>query len=408
MIKRSLKKASLLIVACIILSSCMSVALISCAYAIQGLGDAKISLDFIDIKTADLLKLLADHSHKSIVLSEKVDSKITIKLHDISWREALNAVLQMHGYVKYETPSTITVLTADESEKNPNTNLNHAIFGLRHVSAENVSKILKPGVVLSPQGKSEAEVGTNSLVVADTSDKIMEVKELLKQVDLPAKQVLIEARIVNADKHFLHELGFELHNTKASGNKTKIDVTNSLRGQFDFTLAKFASSNLLDLRLAALEDSGRGKVISKPKLLASDREEAYIEAGAEIPYQEKTKSGNTSISFKKAVLSLKVIPEVIGKTSVNLNLQLNQDKVGQFMVNGVPTIDTRKIQTHVLVRDGETIVLGGIYEWSKIDQITSVPVLGKIPIIKILFSKRETRLERKELLIFVTPKILPF
>lgn len=166
------------------------------------------------------------------------------------------------------------------------------------------------------------------------------------------------------------------------------------------------NENGLDLELAALESEGRGKVISSPKLLTADRQAAYIESGAEIPYQEKTKRGDTSITFKKAVLSLKVTPEIVAEDTVNLLLQLNQDKVSQLTVNGVPVIDTRKIQTQALVRNGETIVLGGIYEWSKSNNIIGIPVLGKIPLLGLLFRKQETKMERKELLIFVTPRIV--
>jgi type IV pilus assembly protein PilQ len=177
-------------------------------------------------------------------------------------------------------------------------------------------------------------------------------------------------------------------------------------GRANFAIAKLNNGSLLDLELAALESEGRGKVISSPKLLTADRQAAYIESGAEIPYQEKTKRGDTSITFKKAVLSLKVTPEVVAEDTVNLLLQLNQDKVSQLTVNGVPVIDTRKIQTQVLVRNGETVVLGGIYEWSKSNNIIGIPVLGKIPLLGLLFRKQETKMERKELLMFVTPRIV--
>lgn len=364
-------------------------------------ASSPIAINFVNIKTSDLLKILAEHSHKSVMISEKITGTITINLHDISWREALNAVLQMQGLVKHETDHVITILTADEVHKSGQAILQPKVFNLRHTSAENVDKLLKPAGVLSVHGRSGVEASTNSLVIADTDDKIAAIGKLLKQIDTPAKQVLIEARIVSADENFMQELGVEL----GSNNKNGIKI-DSHRGQFNFQVAKLGNNALLDLELSALESEGRGKIISRPKLLTTERQDAYIEAGAEIPYQEKTKEGDTSTTFKKAVLSLKVTPEVVADDLISLSLQLNQDKVGQLVVNGVPTIDTRRIQTQVLVHDNETVVLGGIYEWSKRTIVTRVPFLGKIPVLEILFRKKEIKMERKELLIFVTPRIM--
>ncbi len=374
--------------------------------ACGALSEGKISLDFVDIKVRDLLKILAESASKNIIISEKINGKITVNLRNVSWYEALATVLQMQNLIKYETGRVITVVTAEELSKNEQSIFRPAVLNLHYASAESISKILKPAGILSPQGKSEADVGSNSLVIADTGDKIAVIRQLLKQIDVPAKQVLIEARIVSADDSFLQELGLELHDSPVRTSKEGALVTHARRNQFNFAIAKFGNNGMLDLQLAALEERGRGKVISRPKLLATDRQVAYIEAGAEIPYQEKTKEGNTSVAFKKAVLSLKVTPEVVAKDAINLSLELNQDKVGQLVVNGVPTIDTRKIHTQVLVHDNETIVLGGIYEWSKVNRMRRVPFFGQIPVIKIFFSKKETQMERKELLVFVTPRIV--
>ncbi|MBU0744671.1 MAG: secretin and TonB N-terminal domain-containing protein [Gammaproteobacteria bacterium] len=360
----------------------------------------KISIDVGGIKTRDLLKMLARHANKSIVVSEKIQGKVTIDLQSVSWREALDSVLQMQGLTKHETDNVIVVVTADELNKNESTLLQRQVFNLRYASSADVAKLLKPAGVLSAHGKLEYDSKSNSLVVADASDNIKEVRRLLKQIDVPAKQVLIEARIVSVDEAFIHELGLEFN------GKEKIESGEMPQGQFNFAIAKLGNNRLLDLRLAALENEGRGRVISKPKLLAADRQVAYIEAGAEIPYQEKTKEGNTSVVFKKAVLSLTVTPEVVSKDAIRLSLQLSQDKVGHLVINGVPTIDTRKIHTQVLAHNNGTIVLGGIYEWSKNNYITRVPILGQIPILKIFFSKKESRMERRELLIFVTPQII--
>lgn len=307
----------------------------------------KISVDFTNIKTADLLRLIVDSANKNVVISEKVTGSTTVKLGNIFWQDALDLILQMEGLAKHETKNGIIIAPLEDNEKN-----------------------MQPDL-------------------------------------LP--QILIEARIVSVDDNFIRSLGLDLSgsvikkNRELNGGVSKAD---SLQGQFNLIVTKFNNNTMLDLELNALESKGRGKVISKPKLLTANRKTAYIESGAEIPYQEKSKEGNTSTAFKKAVLSLKVTPEVIENKFINLSLELNQDKIGQLMVNGVPTIDTRKLETKVLVQDQDTIILGGIYEWSRNNTITGVPILGQIPLIKYLFRKKETKMERKELLIFVTPKIV--
>ena len=367
--------------------------------------ETKISLDFVDIKVRDLLKILAEVAHKNIVISNKIDGKITIDLRNISWQEALTTILQMQDLTKQETDRVITVITTEELSKNGQAMMRSAVFNVRYVSADNVAKILKSSGILSSYGRVEAEASSNLLMVADTSDKLAAIKQLLKQIDVPAKQVLIEARVVSADDSFLQELGLELQNAKINFSQEGSSLIASPHHPFNFAVAKFGNNKLLDVQLTALEDRGRGKVISRPRLVVADRQAAYIETGTEIPYQEKTKEGNTSVAFKKAVLSLKVTPEVVAKDAVNLSLELNQDKVGRLVVGGVPTIDTRKIHTQVLVHDSETIVLGGIYEWSNVERTNSVPLLGQIPLIKIFFSRKENKMERKELLVFVTPRI---
>lgn len=360
-----------------------------------------ITANFINIKTRDLIQLLAEKSGKSVIISEKVNGKINIDLHSTSWREALDIVLQMQNLVKRETANAIFIAPVGELS---NREVQLEAFNLSHASADSVSKMLGSAGALSQSGKAGAELRTNQLVVADTSDKVAALKNLLKQVDIPVRQVEIEAKVVSADENFVRELGVEFGTVQAQEGSNTNDALHN--GKFNFTIAKLNNRSLLDLKLAALENEGRGQVISSPKLLTADRQAAYIESGAEIPYQEKTKEGDTSIAFKKAVLSLKVTPEVVTDAAVNLLLQLNQDKVSQLTVNGVPAIDTRKIQTQVLVHDGETIVLGGIYEWSKSRYIVGIPVLKNIPLLGVLFRKQEHKMERKELLMFVTPHIV--
>lgn len=377
--------------------------------AASSIAPGQISLDFTNIKTRDLLQLLAKYSGKNLIISDKVKGRVSLNLHNTSWHEALAAVLKIRGLIKQESDNTIIITLPEEVDKKETLLAKPSVFNLHHTSAEDFSKVLGSAGILSLNGKVGFENRTNSVIVADTQDKIDTIKNIIRQIDIPTKQVLIEARIVSADENFARALGLEFSGVPV-GEKDKPDtnshVNNRENNTFNFAIAKLNHGSLLDVKLAALENEGRGRVISRPKLLTLDRQAAYIESGSEIPYQEKTKEGDTSTSFKKAVLSLKVTPEIVSKTGVNLLLQLNQDKVSQLTFNGVPAIDTRKIQTQVLVQNGETIVLGGIYEWAKTKHLERVPILGKIPLLGLLFQKQEAKTERKELLMFVTPRFV--
>ena len=367
---------------------------------------AKINMDFANIKTRDLLAIITKNSHKSIIISEQITGRININLQQTSWREALDIVLQNKHLTKYETEQLITITPTDNQNSKDQPLARPTVFNLHHASADNIARILSPAGALSAAGKSSAEIRTNALVITDTDNQIKNVKNLLEQIDIPIKQIAIEARIVNVDSKFIQELGLEFGTITNKTDQEKTPKIKASPGKFNFAIAALNNKTLLDIELTALENQGRGKVISSPKLLTADRQAAYIESGSEIPYQERTKEGNTSTTFKKAVLSLKVTPEVVNNNAINLIIQLNQDKVSHLTVNGVPAIDTRKIQTQALVPNGGTIVLGGIYEWSNSHSITRVPILGYIPVLGLLFQKQETKMERKELLIFVTPKII--
>jgi Type II secretory pathway, component HofQ len=264
-------------------------------------GDAaqQISVNFPNIQTRDLLYLLTEHSRKNVIISEKVSGKISINLHKTPWREALDIVLQLRGLVKRETANVIFIAPISELD---NKEVQSKAFNLSYASADSVSKMLGSSGLLSSLGKAGAETRTNKLVVADNQDKIEALKNLLQQVDIPVKQVLIEARIVSADENFIRDLGLEFgvvqpkETNQSSDNTSAVSLHN---GRFNFTIAKLSNYSLLDLELAALESEGRGKVISSPKLLTADRQAAYIESGAEIPYQEKPKREIQALLLKK-------------------------------------------------------------------------------------------------------------
>lgn len=365
-----------------------------------------INMNFTNIKTRDLLSILTQPTHKNVIISEQITGRISINLKHATWREALDVVLQHKQLSKSETAQLITITPKDHVAADAQPAATPAVLDLHHADADQVAKILAPAGALSATGKVSAAARTNALVVTDTALHLNQIKQLLQQIDTPSKQIAIEARIVNVDSKFVQELGLEFGTMTNKTTQHKTKTTKPSPGKFNVAIATLNHHTLLDLELTALETQGRGRIISSPKLLTADRQAAYIEAGSEIPYQEKTKEGDTSTTFKKAVLSLKVTPEVVDEHTVNLVIQLNQDQVSNLNFNGVPAIDTRKIQTQALVANGGTIVLGGIYEWSTSHQITRVPILGYIPILGLLFQKQEAKMERKELLIFVTPKIL--
>lgn len=375
-----------------------------------------ISLNFRHIAVRDLLQILANFAGKNIVISEAVVGEISINLEKISWQEALKNITKSQHLTCEENTGTIfispnqdTLLNnqASNALKPINTEI---LWHCRFAKAADIADLLlKSHSLISPTGNVVADPRTNSIWIKDEALKLQEIRHYLGAVDIPSEQVLIEARIVYADENFIRELGLKFGSAahESSGKSGDMNMDLPLKpdtGHATIAIAKLGQGVLLDMELSALESEGRGKVISSPKLITADRESAYIESGDEVPYQEKTSSGATSLVFKKAVLGLKVTPEVASNNKITLRLQLNQDKVSDTNIHGEPTIQTRQIQTQVLISDGQTVVLGGIYEESSNHVITRVPFLGSIPILGLLFQNHEIHTEHKELLIFVTPQ----
>jgi type IV pilus assembly protein PilQ len=285
-------------------------------------------------------------------------------------------------------------------------------YRLYYAKAVDVAALLQntTHALLSSQGHVAADIRTNALWITDTQDHLGQIHQFLQKIDIPANQINITARIVNVDENSLEELGLTLGSStsknKTTQNKLQMDMPFSIEntGHFAIALGKLDDA-ILSLELSALEREGKARIVSSPKLTTIDRQTAIIESGEEIPYQEQTSSGATNISFKKAVLSLKVTPEITAKQQILLNLVVNQDKVSTLSVNGVPAISTQQLQTQVLVSDGETIVLGGIYEESNNRMMEKIPFWSSVPVIGYLFRHKNTHSERKQLLIFVTPHI---
>ncbi|MCL5260386.1 MAG: type IV pilus secretin PilQ [Gammaproteobacteria bacterium] len=371
-----------------------------------------ISLSVQNIKVRDLLQIIAKRAKKNIIISSQVTENISIELSKVTWEEALASVLKLQNLTKITTPNVIFIApNAEIKQREATENKLPFALKLHYAEAQDLEKILKPTGILSNNSGISADPRTNTLLISDVATNIANVGQLVHAIDNPLHQILIEARIVCIDADYAHELGakFGTHKTEQILPRQKINLDLPLdtmeTGVADISILKLANTRTLDLVLAALESEGKAKVISSPKLITTERQAAYIESGSEIPYQEKTSGGATNVAFKKAVLSLKVTPEIVSTNKINLALELNQDKVSQMTVNGVPAIDTRKIVTQVSIQNRDTIVLGGIYEWANAETITRVPYIGKIPLIGMLFTNKEKKQQRKELLMFVTPII---
>jgi len=266
---------------------------------------------------------------------------------------------------------------------------------------------------LTNKGNINFDSRTNTIWVRDTKETLSQIQNIITQLDIPVKQVQIEARIVNIDHDFQKELGIHFkthsshsHNDPFSSPQVDLPSIQLEAGHYQLSIGNIASGTLLDLELAALEKQGQGKILSRPSLITANQTSASIEAGEEIPYQEVSKSGATSVAFKKAVLSLKVTPTILPNHMILLELDVKQDRPSAREVLGVPAIHTRHLSTNVLTHSGKTIVLGGIYEENTGSGELRVPGLWKVPILGHLFKQRTVTRNKRELLIFVTPTII--
>ncbi len=312
----------------------------------------------------------------------------------------------------YAAPATRDPFQAQANT--PIENMQTAVIPLHYKDAVSVSKLLtsKNSHFLSAAGSIAADKQANSLWIRDTDSNINAIKKLIRTIDKQDPQIQITARIVNIDSNFTRELGLEFGTVKNADNVNtgglNMDVPGGTlqSGIFNFTLATLRNNNTLDMQLSALESEGHAKIVSTPELITLDRKPAHISSGEDIPYQEKTGEGNTSTTFKKAVLGLKVTPIITANNKILLDISVNQDKVSSILVQGVPVIQTREIQTKVLVNNKQTLVLGGIHEQGENHIVSRIPFLGSIPLLGALFRKTTVQKDNRELLIFITPKII--
>jgi len=387
-----------------------------------------ISLDFQNIPTRDVLQMLAKMQHVNMVLNDEVKGNITLHLENVSWDEALNVILTEQQLDMQKKGNVMLIAPKDDI------NLVSQTFTLRYAKSPDVLALIKNQnkTLLSDRGNITADPRTNNLWIQDTPSHIKDMRAFIQKIDVPVKQVLIEARMVTIDEKYEQELGVRFGLTRpgnqlsgslegANGlalNKNPGDINplsrlnvdlpsaNPKAGTLALALANMGGGNLLDLELSALESEGAGQIIASPRLVTANQQAATILSGQEIPYQQSANYGATSVAFQKAVLSLTVTPQITPENRLLLNLQVNQDRPGATMVHDVPEIDTREIQTQVLVNDGQTLVLGGIFEQNQGNQLEKVPLLGDLPLVGRLFRHTLIKNNRRELLIFVTPKIL--
>ncbi|MES2979377.1 MAG: type IV pilus secretin PilQ [Pseudomonadota bacterium] len=420
----------------------------------------KLSLNFQNIETRALLQVIADFTNFNIVTSDTVTGSVTLRLKDVPWDQALDIILQAKGLGVRKTGNVLLIAPKDELAAKDKLDLEarNAIqsleqvrtqdFKLNYAKADEIAKGLVGGggpnatKILSARGSVISETRTNQLFVTDIPSKLEQVQSLIAKLDVPVRQVLIEARIVEASDSFGKSLGvrlggrpFTLNGERNSqfgstyispsisstsppvlGSNFGTTAGNFVNlpavGQNGFGAATFAVSlfnssltRLLNLEISAMEADGKGKIVSSPRIVTADQVKALIEQGTELPYQQATSSGATSIAFRKANLKLEVTPQITPEGNIILNVDVNKDSVGRSTTNGF-AIDTKHIQTQVLVENGGTVVIGGIFEQTDREDETKVPLLGDLPGVGNLFKTRTRTATKSELLVFITPKML--
>ncbi len=410
-----------------------------------GYSGEKLSLNFQNIEIRSLLQVIADFTNFNIVTSDSVTGNVTLRLKDVPWDQALDIILQARGLGMRKNGNVLLIAPKDELAAKEKLDLEskNAIqslevlrtqdFKLNYAKAADIAtSLLGRGVgstkILSARGSVIAEARTNQLFVTDVSATLEQVQALIAKLDIPVRQVLIEARIVEAADSFGKSLGVRLggqpfnqntntafggsYNATAAGTTAGEFVSLPGVGQNGFPAATFAVSlfnaaktRFLNLEISAAEADGKGKIVSSPRIVTADQVKALIEQGTELPYQQATSSGATSIAFRKANLKLEVTPQITPEGSIILTVDVNKDSVGRSTSNGF-AIDTKHIQTQVLVENGGTVVIGGIYEQNDREDETKVPFFGDLPGIGNLFKTKTRTATKNELLVFITPKML--
>ena len=410
----------------------------------------KLSLNFQDIEVRSVLQLIADFTGLNLVASDTVAGSITLRLQNVPWDQALDLILKTKGLDKRQIGNVLLVAPAEEIAAREKLELETSkqiaelapvrldIIQVNYAKAGDIVELIKADdELISDRGFVSSDVRTNTISVRETADKLEEIRRLVSTWDVPVRQVSIEARIVRAQTNVAENLGVRwggaaydvsgdnvfaiggsqsaveearqaaggTNNTVTFPGALAVDLGVSGDGASSFAIGWGSDDFLVDLELSALESDGRAEVVSQPRVVTADRQTASIKSGEEIPYQEASSSGATSVSFKEAVLSLEVTPQITPDDKIIMDLVVNQDSRGEVTA-GIPSINTNEVTTQVLVGNGETVVLGGIFQSEVATTVTKTPFLGDIPYLGRLFKRTERNDERSELLIFITPKII--
>ncbi len=436
-----------------------------------GYNGEKLSLNFQNIEVRALLQVIADFTNFNVVTSDSVGGSLTLRLKDVPWDQALDIILQAKGLGMRKAGNVLWIAPKDEIAAREKQELEAKAsiesletlrtqaFQMNYAKASDIAGQLtggsagaaggQPTRILSPRGSVMAETRTNQLFVTDIPSKLEQVQQLIARLDIPIRQVLIEARIVEADDRFGRSLGVRLGGTDLRGvrggqpgypvgginrmaiggsydavSMTTTETENALTtantsfvnlpstgaggfapAAFAISLFSSAANRFLNLEISALEADGRGKIVSSPRVVTADQVKALIEQGTEYPYQTATSSGATAIAFRKANLKLEVTPQITPEGSIILDVDVNKDSRGETTTAGI-AINTKHVQTQVLVENGGTVVIGGIFEQEEVEDVTKVPLLGDIPVVGNLFKNRAKTANKRELLIFLTPRVI--
>ncbi len=424
----------------------------------QGYSGEKLSLNFQNVEVRAVLQVIADFTGFNFITSDTVTGNLTLRLKDVPWDHALDIILQAKGLDMRKNGNVVWIAPRDELSTKEKLALEAQAqiadleptrtesFQLNYQQADAFQNILaNPSQrILSKRGSMVVDPRTNTLFVQDTPSRLEAVRTLVRKIDVPVRQVMIEARIVEASDNFSRNLGARLgvfdrrvgdrvaaaqrvtvggsldatgfattqiatpippFNQSLGVNLPAAGIAGATPGAFSVILFSEALTRFLNLEVTALQADGKGKIISSPRVITADQVEATIEQGTEIPYQQATSSGATSVAFKKATLSLKVKPQITPDDNIIMDLKVHKDSVGTVTTAG-PSIDTKQITTKVLVQNGGTVVIGGIYTQTESDTTTKVPVLGDIPYVGFLFRQNAKTDNKSELLIFISPRII--
>jgi type IV pilus assembly protein PilQ len=431
-----------------------------------GFSGEKLSLNFQNIEVRSLLQVIADFTNFNVVTSDSVTGSVTLRLKDVPWDQALDIVLQAKGLGMRKNGNVLWIAPKDEISSKEKLDLESRAaiqslepvrtesFQLNYTKAADIAAQISSGTgaarIISPRGSVIAEPRTNQVFVTDITSRLDQVRDLIGKLDIPVRQVLIEARIVEASDTFGRSLGARLggsdlrgvrggdpgygignsntrlalggsYNAVSSTTGESANVLDTINTSFinlpavgvggfapaSFAISLFSASanRFLNLELSALEADGKGKLVSSPRIVTAHNQKALIEQGTEFPYQQATSSGATAVAFRRATLKLEVTPQITPEGNIILDLDINKDSKGEVTAQGV-AIDTKHIKTQVLVENGGTVVIGGIFELSESSSETKVPLLGDIPIAGNLFKSTLRNTQKQEMLVFITPKMI--